>query len=129
MNFLLDTNVFIHATKNLGRVRAELQSRPVEGLATSVVTLAELLYGASKTPNPQKSQAAWMQVLAPYSMLNFDEPGAVEHARIRALLRHNPIGERDLLIASIALANGLAVVTHNLDEFQRVPGLRCEDWF
>ena len=129
MNFLVDTNVFIHAVKNVGRVRHELEKRPISRLASSVVTLAELLYGAAKSPTPEKSEAAWLQVLAPYRLIDFDRASAIEHARLRALLRHQPIGERDLLIASISVAHGLTLVTHNLAEFQRVPGLSCLDWF
>lgn len=61
-------------------------------------------------------------------MLSFDRAAAEEHARLRYLLRHAPIGERDLLVAAIASANGLRVVTSNLAEFTRVPGLEVEDW-
>lgn len=129
MKYLLDTNVYIHAMKNVGSVRRNLQRRSVGEVATSAVTLAELLYGAEKTSNPDKSRAAWVAVLEPYAVLDFDSSSAVEHARIRYLLRQNPIGERDLLIASIAISNDLIVVTNNTQEFGRVPGLECEDWY
>jgi len=61
-------------------------------------------------------------------MPKFDRAAAGEHARLRYLLRYAPIGERDLLVAAIASANGLGVVTNNLAEFARVPGLTVEDW-
>jgi len=57
------------------------------------------------------------------SVLPFDQAAAEEHARLRCLLRHAPIGERDLLVAAIASANELRVVTNNLAEFTRVSGL------
>src|SRR5574341_758759 len=58
----------------------------------------------------------------------YDRDAAEQHARIRHHLRHRPIGERDLLIAAIALAHDLTLVTHNAAEFSRVPRLRVEDW-
>jgi tRNA(fMet)-specific endonuclease VapC len=129
MKFLLDSNVFIHSAKNMGNVRTRLKSVSPSILTTSVVTLAELLYGASKSPEPERAQSSWLAALSPFQLLDFDELSAHQHARIRQLLRHKPIGERDLLIASIALANDLVIVTHNAEEFCRVPGLKVEDWF
>ena len=61
-------------------------------------------------------------------MLPFDEPAAVEHARLRLTLRQTPIGERDLMIAAIALAHRLDVATINTTEFKRVPKLKVVDW-
>ena len=63
-------------------------------------------------------------------MLPFDHEAAEAYALTRFALERmgRPSGERDLLIASIALARGLTVVTHNLSEFARVPGLQTEDW-
>jgi hypothetical protein len=63
----------------------------------------------------------------PYTV-PFDRGAAEHHARIRHLLRRQPIGERDLLTASVALAYDLTLVTHNAAEFSRVPELRVEDW-
>jgi tRNA(fMet)-specific endonuclease VapC len=63
-------------------------------------------------------------------VLPFDREAADVYARARFELERvgRPIGERDLLIASIALARGLTVVTHNVSEFARVPGVKTEDW-
>ncbi len=62
------------------------------------------------------------------SFSHLTAPLRKHHARLRYALRHAPIGERDLLIAAIALANRLVVVTHNVKEFSRVPDLVVEDW-
>jgi tRNA(fMet)-specific endonuclease VapC len=129
MKYLLDTNVFIHAAKNAGHVRQELAKHPPTRLATSVITLAELLYGAAKSADPRKTASDWLEVLAPYHLVEFDKASAIEHPHLRFQLKHQPIGERDLLIASMAVAHKLTLVSHNLAEFQRVPGLHCEDWF
>jgi tRNA(fMet)-specific endonuclease VapC len=60
----------------------------------------------------------------------FDDRAGEEYAKVRADLaaKGTPIGPNDLLIAAIALANGLTLVTHNTTEFSRVLGLRLEDW-
>ena len=129
MAFLLDTNVLIHASKNAGKVRVHLQRHKPGILYVSVVSLAELMFGASKTANPDRSKSLWLEVLAAFAMLDFDASSAHQHARLRALLRHQPIGERDLLIAAIACSRDLTVVSHNLSEFGRVPGLACQDWY
>jgi tRNA(fMet)-specific endonuclease VapC len=64
-------------------------------------------------------------------VLPFDRVAADTYARVRFDLERigRPIGERDLLIASVALARDLTVVTHNLGEFTRVVGLKTEDWY
>ena len=129
MIWLLDTNVLIHAVR--GRppgVRAQLQRQSPEDVAVSSITVAELWYGAEKSLSPARKRDAWRAVMAPFQVIAFDRDAAEHHARIRYLLRHKPIGERDLLIASIAMAHDLTLVTHNAAEFARVPRLRVEDW-
>jgi tRNA(fMet)-specific endonuclease VapC len=80
-----------------------------------------------------KASAALSQVrtfCAPYVSLSFDDRAADEYSIIRTHLTSlgQLIGHNDLLIAAIALANGLTLVTHNTAEFRRVPGLLLEDW-
>jgi tRNA(fMet)-specific endonuclease VapC len=60
--------------------------------------------------------------------LAFDAEAAREHARLRMALRNKPVGERNLVISSVALVHHLTIVTHNQREFSRVPGLRSMDW-
>lgn len=127
--WLVDTNALIHAMRGRPpRVREELRRRAPSDIGVSSVTIAELWYGAEKHSHPSTKRAAWADVLAPYDVLSFDRAAAEHHARLRYALRHTPIGERDLLIAAIAIANGLIVVTQNTSEFGRVPDLVVEDW-
>lgn len=129
MIWLLDTNALIHAVRGRpAAVRAHLQRQSPEDIAVSGITVAELWYVAQKSVSPSRKRAAWRVVLEPFQVVAFDRDAAEHHARIRYLLRQKPIGERDLLIASIALAQDLTLVTHNAAEFSRVPGLRLEDW-
>lgn len=98
-------------------------------LFISVITLAELLYGTYRSSAPEQARQRWLKVIKPLALLSFSEECAHFHAQIRYALRHRPIGERDLLIASIALGYGLRLVTHNSGEFERVAGLSWEDWY
>lgn len=129
MIWLLDTNVLIHAVRGTPpSVRRRLRAESPDDLAISSVTVAELFYGIRKSTNPPRKMQAWMHVLAPYEVLPFDRAAAEKHAEVRWQLRSRPIGDRDLIIAAIALTHDLTVVSHNLREFGRIPGLRVEDW-
>ena len=97
-------------------------------MATSVVTMAELWQGAAKHADPTAKRRLWNDFLLPYDVYAFDRASAEQHGELRYRLRHAPIGERDLLIAAVAMANNLTLVTANTREFERVPGLRVEDW-
>lgn len=129
MTWLLDTNVLIDAQRGRpARVGQRLRSVAPEDVAISTVTVAELWYGTARHDDRNRKRDMWVRVLAPYAKLPFDTAAAELHGDVRYEVRRQPIGERDLLIASIALANDLTVVTANTREFLRVPGLRVEDW-
>lgn len=128
MRYLLDTNVVSQAIRGHAQVRRRIERHAERGIAVSAVTIAELEYGSLKHPQPERHRLAWEAFVAVFEVLPFDEDTARAHARIRYALRSSPIGERDLLIAAIALPRTLIVVTHNVREFRRVPGLRVEDW-
>jgi tRNA(fMet)-specific endonuclease VapC len=99
-------------------------------MAISSITLAELWYGAARSTRPQRTRAEQDAALAPFRVLDFDSTAADNYASARAHLvsAGRPIGDRDLMIAAIALAKRMTVVTSNTAEFTRVPGLRVEDW-
>lgn len=130
MRFLLDTNTCVHALKRRGNVVGRLGEHFPADIAVSVVTLAELWFGAVKSQKPDMNRRHAEAFCAPYEVLPFDSEAADAYARIRFALERQgrPIGERDLMIASVALSRGLVVVTHNVDELSRVPGLKTEDW-
>jgi tRNA(fMet)-specific endonuclease VapC len=131
MRYLLDTNAWIVYFK--GRqttIRARLEETPRDQIATCSVVWAELLHGARKYENPAERRDRVERVLDPLENFDFDRAAAQHYAIVRDTLEKTgmAIGLNDLLIASIALANDLTVVTNNTDEFNRVPGLRVEDW-
>lgn len=129
MTWLLDTNVLIHAQRGRpAAVRERLRSVSPDSVVVCTVTVAELWYGIARSDDPDLKRELWSGFLAPFEVLAFDRAAAEIHGELRFALRHQPIGERDLLIASIARAHDLTVVTSNTREFRRVPGLSVEDW-
>lgn len=130
MKYLLDTNMCVAAIKKDERVLGRLRALSPDDVATTTVTLGELWFGAKKSSRPQASRAAVDAFLRPLDVLSFDQEAAEEYATARLHLERAglPIGERDLLIAAIARSRSLTVVTHNVRELQRVPGLKHEDW-
>ena len=130
MRYILDTNTCIYGLKRRGAVIEHLRQQSPADVAVSTITVAELWFGAVKSSAPDANRRAADAFLLPFDVLPFDREAADAYARARFELERDgrPIGERDLLIASIALARGLSVVTHNVSEFGRVPGLQAEDW-
>jgi tRNA(fMet)-specific endonuclease VapC len=129
--YLLDTNTCIGYLngRSIGILR-RLQALPSQDVAVCSVVKAELFYGSMRSNNPARSLAQQQDFLNRFISLPFDDQSALIYGQIRAQLAASgtPIGPNDLLIASIALANNLILVTHNTREFSRVDGLRLEDW-
>jgi tRNA(fMet)-specific endonuclease VapC len=130
VNFLFDTNALIHLMKVHEPLVTRARQEAPSCIAVSSITLAELWYGAARSQRPQRSRVEQDAALAPFRVLDFDAESANHYASLRSSLEKvgKPIGDRDLLIASIALANHLSLVTSNTAEFMRVPGLSVEDW-
>jgi tRNA(fMet)-specific endonuclease VapC len=127
---LLDTNICVFALKRRPEVLDRLQALSPDDVAISSVTLAELWFGARKSTRSQSTRAAVDAFVRPLEVVPFDADAAEAYAEIRLALERagQPIGERDLLIASTARSRDFAVVTHNTGEFTRVPRLEVEDW-
>ena len=131
MRYLLDSNIVIFALKDSQCVAANrLRVTDVADIAICSVVEAELYHGARKYGNPARRKAILDEMLAPYTSPPFDSACVSHYASVRDHLERarNLIGGNDLLIAAIALTHDLTVGTHNSDEFNRVPGLRVEDW-
>lgn len=131
MTHLLDSNACIQSMRKgtASPVTTRLAAAPLGSVALCSVVVGELRFGAVRSKNP----AAMQKVVAfctPFTSLPYDDAAAAEYADIRADLtaRGLLIGPNDLLIAAIARANNLILVTNNTAEFSRVPGLKLEDW-
>ena len=131
MIYLLDSNVWVAILRNkYPEVAARYGATDPAEIRVCSVVVAELRHGCLKSAKPTTNRAILDALLAPVWSLPFDD-AAAEHSSV---LRHHlesigqMIGPYDLQIAAIALANGCTLVTHNVSEFSRVPGLVVEDW-
>ena len=129
--YLLDTNIISYWMRGDRSVIDRIKNHSPSDLLLSTITLAEILYGIEKSPIKKKERRLKIkQISSLLGMCPFDEIAAEEYAVIRTQLEREGrvISERDTQIASIAMANRLIVVTHNVKEFGRVDKLKVEDW-
>jgi tRNA(fMet)-specific endonuclease VapC len=98
--------------------------------AISTVVLAELYAGAYKHPNPRRLLALVADLLQEVAVLDFDSACAEEYGKVQGglLQKGITVPAADLMIASAALIHNLTFVTNNTADFQRIPGLRLDDW-
>jgi tRNA(fMet)-specific endonuclease VapC len=131
--FLLDTNIISELTKKQPspRLLERLGVVPATSLCTASVCIMELRFGALRVSN---SEALWgkiqKRILSKLTVMNFGYKESLKAAEVLAHLYSigQPIGVEDVIIASIALSNGLTVVTANTKHFSRIPGLTVENW-
>ena len=131
MQYLLDTDICIYIAKRKpAGVLTRLERLRPGDVGMSVVTYLELVYGAYKSQQAEANLARIKQLSHLIPVQALDAPAATHYGRLRAGLEKSgsPIGAYDLLIAAHALALGLTLVTNNVREFQRLPGLRLENW-
>jgi tRNA(fMet)-specific endonuclease VapC len=127
--YLLDTDTCIALLRGEERVIRRVRQESPDDVAVSAMTEAELAYGALKSSSPKRNRDRVEALLAaPFEILPFDREAARCHAELRFALRSQPIGERDLVIASIAVSRGRVLVTGNRREFERVPHLALVNW-
>jgi tRNA(fMet)-specific endonuclease VapC len=129
--YLLDTNVCIEILNGSSdAVTARLKSHTPSDIRLCSVVKAELLYGARRSSRVADNLDLLRRFFAAFSPLPFDDLSADHYGLIRADLEREgmPIGPNDLMIAAVARAHDLVLVTHNAREFSRVVGLRLEDW-
>jgi len=130
MKYLLDTNICIYAINHRSdQIVQRLQAAGQSQLATSALVAAELAFGVEKS-NRTDAKEKLMLFLSGLHVLPWTDAAIWHYARQRRLLKEagTPIGDMDLLIASHALSEGLTVVTNNTREFERVEGLKTENW-
>lgn len=129
-SYLPDTNVLIAALAGNAAVLGRLAPLAPSRLHLSAIVLSELAAGAEKSRSPEKARAAIGELTRHFAPLPYDAGMVQVYARLRAALEHRgtPIGGMDMLIAAQALAHDLVLVTDNVRELRRVPGLRLENW-
>ena len=130
MRYLLDTNICIYAINH--RSSSIVKRLNLEGqanLTTSTLVAAELAFGAEKS-NRLETKQQLLLFLSGLQVLPWSESAVWHYAKQRKQLKEagTPIGEMDLLIASQALGEDLTLVTNNTREFERIAGLKLENW-
>ncbi len=130
LKYLLDTNIVIYVIKQRPVAVLEIFNRHHGRMAISSITLAELVHGAEKSSDVSRNMAVVEDFVSRLVVLAYDDKAAWQYGNIRATLEKigQPIGVNDLHIAAHARSNGLTLVTNNLREFERVPGLLLENW-
>ena len=131
MRYMLDTNICIYSIKHKPeQVFLRLQEHEPADICISSVTYAELVHGVEKSQAIEKNRLALALLLSNIEILNCDANAAESYGKIRADLEKQgtPIGPLDMMIAGHAKSLNYTVVTNNTKEFNRVPGLKIENW-
>jgi tRNA(fMet)-specific endonuclease VapC len=130
MRYLLDTNIVIAAMKGRAVVVARLETTPLVDVILSAVVLGELEFGAEKSAQTERNRVRIAELAERLPFAAVDAETSRRYGEVRAYLeRHGmPIGANDTWIAAQALALGATLVTDNVGEFSRVPGLTVENW-
>lgn len=130
MKYLLDSNICIYLINNRpAHVSERLISAGQSNVGISALAFAEMAFGAAKSTQP-KTRQKLIDFVRTLTVLPWPEKAVWHYARTRLALESagRRISEMDLLIASHALAEDLVVVTNNTREFERVEGLKLENW-
>jgi tRNA(fMet)-specific endonuclease VapC len=127
---LLDTNVLIHYLKGDPAIVAHIRNASRGELAIPAIVVYELEYGTLRSRLPARRRRELEAGLEYIQHVPFDSAAAMAAASIRVELEKQglTIGPLDMLIAGTAVSRGAALVTSNVGEFSRVPGLRVLDW-
>ena len=130
LTYMLDTNICIYVMKNYPQNLREKFNTLAEQLCISSVTLGELHYGAEKSARRDHNLTAIAHFVARLDVLPFAEKAAAHYGQVRAELERAgaPCGPHDMQIGGHARSEGLIIVTNNMREFSRMPGVRVENW-
>jgi len=131
VSWFLDTDTCIYALKGTyPAIANQVLRRSPNSIKVPAIVKAELLFGAEKSDQRERTLGAIESFLSPFDLVPFGDAAAERYARIRADLerRGEPIGPNDLIIAATVLAAAGTLVTHNTAEFRRVRGLDVVAW-
>lgn len=129
--FLLDTNTVIDYFRGKGKIAENLLALPPSEIALPAVVAYEVWVGVLGSQNSARRQSQFEQFLSAVPVVALDAVAARRAAQLRHTLerRGEGIGPMDTLIAATALAHNATLVTHNVKEFKRVPGLAVSNWY
>ena len=129
MKFLLDTNICIHYFRGQYELNKKFDNEGLQNLAISVITLAELVFGAENSKNPQKNLEIINSFVNKVSVIPIIE-AVYLYGKEKVRLRNSGlmINDFDLLIGCTAVENNFIMVTENIKEFQRISNINIENW-
>ncbi|MBH9551550.1 type II toxin-antitoxin system tRNA(fMet)-specific endonuclease VapC [Inhella gelatinilytica] len=130
LKYLLDTNIVIYVIKQRPIEVMGLFNENAGRMAISAITLSELFHGAETSAKVSQNLAVVEEFASLLDVLPYTAKAAQHYGAIRSAVEKagRPIGVNDLHIAAHARSEGLTLVTNNLGEFERVPGLLLENW-
>ena len=129
MKYLLDSNICIHFLRGKYNVIEKLNEVGIDNCAISEITLAELVFGAEKSNNPKKNHKLIEKFIGQLSILPiFDAIQTYGKEKARLQSEGKMISDFDLLIGCTSIENDLIMVTENIKEFDRIKGIRIENW-
>ena len=130
LKYLLDTNIAIYVIKRRPIEVMGVFNENAGRMAISAITLSELCHGAEKSAKVAQNLAVVEEFASLLEVLPYTAKASLHYGAIRTALEKvgQPIGVNDLHIAAHARSEGLTLITNNLGEFQRVPGLLMENW-
>ena len=131
MRYMLDTNILIYVIKHSPeKAFRRLMKTDPKDVCVSSISYSELMYGVEKRSQVERNRLALSLLLSNIEILDYDSAAANEYGTIRAGLEKNgtPIGPMDMLIAAHAKSRGFTLVTNNAKEFERIKGLKIQNW-
>ncbi len=130
LKYMLDTNIIIYTIKNRPAQVREAFKQHEGQMCISAITKGELIYSAERSSQPERNLTDIEGLIARLEVAPFEDHASEHFGQLRAELYRigKPIDSYDMMIAGHARAMGLILVTNNMKEFERVPGLRLENW-
>ena len=130
MAFLIDTDIIIYSVKQNSTVQEYFRKNAALPKAISVITYGELLYGAKKSEKKEKNLAVIHRIAEIFPIIDITRSIIESFSVLKSSLEENGsiIPDLDLLIASTALSLNYTLVTNNIRHFQRINGLKIENW-
>ncbi|KEQ18527.1 type II toxin-antitoxin system tRNA(fMet)-specific endonuclease VapC [Endozoicomonas numazuensis] len=130
LKYMLDTNMVIYTIKRRPLELLDVFNRHDDQMAISTITLSELLHGVEKSADSKRNRSKVERFITRLVVLDYGRKASAHYGDIRADLERKgtPIGVNDLHIAGHSRSEGLVLVTNNRKEFDRVEGLRVENW-
>lgn len=130
MAYLIDTDTIVFALRGEESVLARFEENKQIPISISMITYAELVFGAKRSQNEQKNMILVNHIRDIYQIEQLSEGVMEVFADIKAKLFESGsrIEDMDLMIAATAIYNDLTLVTNNTKHFEKIPNLKLENW-